>query len=62
MSYEAACLGKIKWRSKRAAKRSMRRSMAAFGGRRWNVYRCAYCLRWHFGHLPEGVKRQEMHQ
>ncbi|MFD3516285.1 hypothetical protein [Streptomyces sp. NPDC058657] len=47
--YRAGCLGKTRFRSRRAARRRARQ-IHGIGGPRYQAYRCLFCLGVHLGH------------
>lgn len=47
--YEASCLGKTRFPSRRTARRRARQ-IRGEGGPRFHTYRCRYCLGTHLGH------------
>lgn len=47
--YEASCLGKTRFTSRRTARRRARQ-IRGEGGPRFHTYRCRYCLNTHIGH------------
>lgn len=49
--YEASCLGKTRFPSRRRARRRARQ-IRGEGGPRFHTYRCRYCLSTHLGHAP----------
>jgi hypothetical protein len=54
---ECAC-GKVRYGTKREAKRRIRRFLGRKG--RLNAYRCPTGLAWHIGHLPRPVTTGEI--
>ncbi|MFF6931553.1 hypothetical protein [Streptomyces californicus] len=49
--YEASCLGKHRFPSRRTARRRARQ-IRGEGGPRFHTYRCRYCHGVHVGHAP----------
>lgn len=55
-SFEAQCKGKVRYPTKREAKRSCRSAEQYVG--RMQAYRCPWCSAFHIGHPPPRELRQ----